>query len=380
MLSADYAAFNPLNHEVPLPPFTPPPSPPSPSPDADIPVDQAPRPSVSPLETRPLHDKSEILVPGKNWEYVAEFPLHDLKPHPDQKLLFVGLNDAGIAELAEDILKRGLQNPIEILPRGLIVNGHQRFLACKLLGWDHIPVYIRHDFTDQPETAVNENIVQDNLQRKHLHPLEIARGYVQLRKLFEEQKAAGIDCPFTLPDLRSNLVRRFNISGRTLDRYLAALKAPSIIQNLCIQGHIPFQLVCRIGALSENTINTLLKRIENGEDLNALIEEYTRPNQVEQDPGIKALLAITRHLKRRIPEIEENLDNLPYTQQDIQECRPVLEMALELITNLLEHYKNQSENEAREALYSEGEEIVAELEEQFVEESINANESNFVSQ
>jgi hypothetical protein len=358
MSSVDCAAFNSFNSDVCLPP-----SKQAPAPETGYLDDQTPRPAVWYGENT-LQEKPEILVPGKNWEYIAAYPLHQLKPHPWQKNLFVGLNEAGIVELAADIRKRGLQNPLEILADGTIVNGHQRVRACEQLGWDHLPVYIRHDFAQQPKTAVQEHIVQDNLQRKHLHPLEIARGYLQLRTSFAEQQAAGEDYPFALQDLRRDLGQRFGISGRTLDRYVAALKAPSIIQDGCIRGRIPLQLVCKIGRLSRSKIIALMERIENGENLCAVVEEYTRPKQGEQDRATKALLALTRQLTRGIAEIEENLDKLPYKQPDLQRCRPALEQARDFLTSLLEFYKNPPLNERVKVLRAQDEEkIIAELNE-----------------
>jgi hypothetical protein len=307
------------------------------------PIDSAIPPASSPRlnnHSNPARSEADLVVPDKNWEYVAEYPIQDLHPHALQKELFVGLNEAGIAELAEDIQKRGLQNPLEILPNGTIINGHQRFLAYKWLGMEHIPVYIRHDFTEQPSAAVNEHIIQDNLQRKHLHPLEIARGYMLLRKYYAEQQAAGEDCPFAFRDLRNALARRFSISSRTLDRYVAALKAPYLFQDCCIQGRFPFHLLCKIGGLSVKKKAALMERIDKGENFMTVIAEYTRPHQREQDRASKALLALTRQLKRSVDEIEGNIDKIPYLRDDLQQCQPVIEKGIALLTDLLEYYKN----------------------------------------
>jgi ParB/RepB/Spo0J family partition protein len=288
----------------------------------------------------PERSETALVVPDKNWEYVAEYPIQELHSHPLQKELFVGLNEAGIAELAEDIQKRGLQNPLEILPNGTIINGHQRYFAYQWLGLEHIPVYIRHDFTEQPPDAVNEHIIQDNLQRKHLHPLEIARGYMLLREYYEERRAAGVELSFTLRDLRTALARRFAISSRTLDRYMAALKAPPIFQDCCIHGRFPFHLLCKVGGLSSKKKAALMERVDKGEYFMTVIEEYTRPHQREQDRASKALLALARQLKRSIDDIEENIDKIPYRRDDLQQCQPIIEKGFALLANLLEYYKN----------------------------------------
>lgn len=136
MPSVDCASLNSLVSEMPLST-----SAALQSPEAKFPNEPIFMPAVSLPNPNNQQTAEEVLIPGKNWEYIAEYPLHNLKPHPFQKDLFVGLNATGIEELAEDIQKRGLQNPLEILPDGTLINGHQRFLAYKRLGLEQIPVY-----------------------------------------------------------------------------------------------------------------------------------------------------------------------------------------------------------------------------------------------
>jgi hypothetical protein len=128
MNAVDCTAFNPFSHEVCLPPS----SPPSAS-EADQSEPAISTPSGFPSEARDPDEPVEILIPGVDWEYVAEYPLLQLKLHSLQNELFVGLNEHSIDELAQDIRRRGLQNPLEILPNGTIINGHQRFLAYQRL-------------------------------------------------------------------------------------------------------------------------------------------------------------------------------------------------------------------------------------------------------
>ena len=35
-------------------------------------------------------------------------------------------------------------NPLQVLPDGTIISGHQRVRAAKLLGWSHIEAVVRH--------------------------------------------------------------------------------------------------------------------------------------------------------------------------------------------------------------------------------------------
>src|SRR5215510_5112745 len=95
---------------------------------------------------------------------VVKFPIEDLKNHPRQAEFFRGLSDAELRNLAED-MKPGLRVPIEILPDGTIIMGHQRVRAARLLGWERIDAVIRYDLEEQGEAAVLELLIKDNLDR-----------------------------------------------------------------------------------------------------------------------------------------------------------------------------------------------------------------------
>ena len=47
--------------------------------------------------------------------------------------------------LAASIRDLSLLQPIVISPDGHLLAGHRRLLACKLLGWEEIPVFIREE-------------------------------------------------------------------------------------------------------------------------------------------------------------------------------------------------------------------------------------------
>ena len=67
---------------------------------------------------------------------LARWPIEQLKPHPRQTSLFSNLPDQAFKDLVEDLKVRGLQHPVEILPDGTLICGHQRWRAAKALGWE----------------------------------------------------------------------------------------------------------------------------------------------------------------------------------------------------------------------------------------------------
>src|SRR5688572_12633190 len=93
----------------------------------------------------------------------TNWPIRKLKPHPRQAGTFPDLSEADLAALTADMKANGLQHPVEILPDGTILAGHQRFLAAKALGWKTIDVIIRHDLAAGGEKAATAYFISDNL-------------------------------------------------------------------------------------------------------------------------------------------------------------------------------------------------------------------------
>lgn len=100
-----------------------------------------------------------------------------------------------IKALAESIKEKGLIQPIIVKVDGsgyMIIAGHRRYKAYKLLGKQSIPCIIKSEaLTD---TDLTELALIENLQREDLNALEIADSLYQLRELrgINQQEIATI--------------------------------------------------------------------------------------------------------------------------------------------------------------------------------------------
>lgn len=109
----------------------------------------------------------------------ADVAVADLHPDPDnprEKIL-----DTDVEELADSIAELGLLQPIVArqADRGLVVvAGHRRLTAVKLLGWTHVPTIIRTHM--RPDHVLAAMLVE-NGQRRDLDPIEEARGLNRLK-------------------------------------------------------------------------------------------------------------------------------------------------------------------------------------------------------
>ena len=107
---------------------------------------------------------------------IVEKPIASLKPHPRQAKLFHDATEEEIKELAESMANNGLDHPVEILPDGTIVAGHQRVKAAQKLGWKSIRCWVRNDLAKAGEEAVECRLIEDNVIRRQLTKLDEARA------------------------------------------------------------------------------------------------------------------------------------------------------------------------------------------------------------
>ena len=161
-------------------------------------------------------------------ETLTELPMNWIYPYPNQP--FELYNDYRIQELADDIEKRGLDNPIIV--RKLeeehyqIIAGHNRFNAVKRLGWNRIPANIK-ELTDEEAMIY---LVQSNLlQRTEILESEKVKAYALRAKALKRQGQKGTSIYNSLEQLSKSE----SIKPRTLSRYIACANLiPDLLELL----------------------------------------------------------------------------------------------------------------------------------------------------
>jgi hypothetical protein len=76
---------------------------------------------------------------------VWKWKIDKLKEHPHRAALFGDFSEEELADLTEQMERNGLDYPVEVLPDGTIIRGHERVRAAKSLGWEKIDVVVLHD-------------------------------------------------------------------------------------------------------------------------------------------------------------------------------------------------------------------------------------------
>jgi ParB family chromosome partitioning protein len=262
--------------------------------------------------------------------------LDELKEHPKQRQLFGDMPAAELAELAENIERFGLEHPIEILPNGTIIAGHQRVRAARRLGWSTIDVIVRNDLADAGSVAVEQRLIDDNLMRRHLCTLTIARLYRRLKELEALREGIEVFAEDQLR-LRDRLAAKLGagVGGRTLDRYERLLDAPAALQQAVQDNRLSMSKALQILSLPDYERDAAVARIQSGANPRLVAESLSQTKSPSSAVSIYRRLLKT--LIAAIGEIGPNVQAVVGTQQQAeQNAVDVLRCALPLMQQLLD--------------------------------------------
>jgi ParB/RepB/Spo0J family partition protein len=276
-----------------------------------------------------------------------EWPLDQLREHPAQQLNFGDLPEAQFEDLVESLQKHGQRHAIEILPDGhTIVTGHQRVRAARRLGWTKIRAIIRNDLAEAGTAAVEQHLIEDNLDRRHLSRLALARCYRRLKEL-ERNRSPGTLQANEHAELRDRVGRKLNVSGRNLDRYLRVLDTPRAVQEAFERNDLSLVLAGKVAGLSRSAQEEIAERIGNGESAKAVVADYVDPsNGRHLKPG-DACAAFASALERGVADLDGRVDRV--SRSDVAKHRPILGRGHKMIAQLLERCGDAGERDITNA-------------------------------
>jgi len=245
---------------------------------------------------------------------VEHWSLTKLKSFPAQEAMFDPLSDTDLADLAADIKRNGLKNPIEVLPKnkacivpGTILRGHQRLRALLLNGESKADVLVRYDLADASRNQVEREFLEDNLYRRQLDPLAKARVALRLAEM-ERQVGPGETSAEREGDLRDRVGKAIGMSGRNLDRYWALLKAPAEVQAAFRAGRLRLDAAARVGRLDRKILNRVCRQLAAGENPRTVVSLYVSPTKrvtlAQDDPVAAFADRLTDVIKTTAPDLD----------------------------------------------------------------------------
>ncbi|HUZ93789.1 MAG TPA: ParB/RepB/Spo0J family partition protein [Edaphobacter sp.] len=202
-------------------------------------------------------------------------------------------DEKALDELAESIKAQGVLSPLVVRPKGghsyEIVAGARRYRAAQRAGLEYVPVRIA-ELSDAQ--AVEVSIVE-NLQRRDVHPLDEATGYVRLLALDEPK--------YSIEQIAAKCGKS---PGYVLARVRLAQLAPAVVQ-----------------AFSKDEIGVghalLLAKLQPEQQEQALAACYQEA--YGNDSKSKRILLPIRHLQQWIEHnILLELAAAPFSKEDTQ--------------------------------------------------------------
>ena len=197
-------------------------------------------------------------------DLVTEVPLAELHPfvnHP-----FEVRDDEDMQKLVESIKENGVLTNLTVRRRAEggyeIISGHRRFHAAQLAGLDTIKVQVRDVDDDQ---AIID-MVDANIQREHISPMEKARAYAMKLEAISRQ---GARRDLTSRQLVGKLEAADEVgqktgeSGRQVQRYVRLNNLVPDLQKKVDNGSLKFNPAVEISYLSADEQKDFLNYMES---------------------------------------------------------------------------------------------------------------------
>ena len=191
------------------------------------------------LATAPLVPSDGAPVPGTIPELQANAARRALDGHqvldlaielidvnPHQTRSFTRIEIESLDELADSIQAQGVLQPITVRPgkdgRYFLITGERRMRASQIVGKTTVPAIVR--VVSEQQAA--EMTVIENLQRRDLTCIDLARAYIMLSKNFSmTQEQIG---------------ERVGVARETVSNYMRLSKLPDYVQHYLQQRQLEF--------------------------------------------------------------------------------------------------------------------------------------------
>lgn len=261
-------------------------------------------------------------------ENKQQIPLSWLKRHPNQDAIFSETPESELGELAEDISRRGLQEAIHVCPDGTIIRGHRRVAAVKHLGWEKIEAVVRHDIDDPCSSAAIEDLINDNVMRRQLDDLELARCYQAMKAALSPGAISDGN-----GDLRDRLAARLNCgkSGRSMDRLERLLQLPRDIQDLITRNKLNKHQAEKILRLSRKRQQEVFEALRSVENIPEVLRHFGIIKPATSRSPAELGEELLQFFIRNLPTVRANLTALDRLQVQGKDVVDLLDDATEFM-------------------------------------------------
>lgn len=196
-------------------------------------------------------------------DLVTEVPLSELHPfvgHP-----FEVRDDEDMQKLVDSIRENGVLTNLTVRRRTEggyeIISGHRRFHAAQRAGLDRVKVQVRD--IDDDQSIID--MVDSNIQREHISPMEKAKAYaMKLNAIKHQGSRTDLTSGQIVQKLSVEKVAEGTTDGyKTIQRFIRLNNLVPDLQKKVDDGSLKFNPAVEISYLSPSEQNDFLDYIES---------------------------------------------------------------------------------------------------------------------
>ena len=263
--------------------------------------------------------KSKQLNDGSIVSRLETLALDVLVDHPDQKTYFRDYGEFEYETLKKDIKANGVKNPPDVLPpknkAGLeaytILSGHTRRNILLELGHTTAKILVRYDLIDASRAEIDRAFLLDNVARRQQDRLGQTRAAVGLFRLEKEQrKLSTVSSLLGNGELRDQIGKIVDMSGRNLGRYFHVLSAPIEVQDAFAAKKLTLIQAARVGGLNPGQQKQIASSLSKGEDPKRVFETFFPSRTHKHVKPVDALASFVRSLETAHADLADRVDSI----------------------------------------------------------------------
>lgn len=250
-----------------------------------------------------------------------------LKPHPRQRTMFPDRTGESYRRLRDSLRDEGQREPIEILPDGTIISGHQRVRAATELGWEVIVVIVRADLAGDASEA-ERRLIEVNLQGRQLTMLDQVRATARLFELSGQAHNGADPVGHIIKTLVDKYAAKKAPSRKHVQRLLNILTLDLALQVAVDHKQITIVDGSELAKMPKSVHEEVLRALQRGESAAKVIRKHT---SAKKDNGKDLIKDTLWNCGCRVATLlDEQSDWLPFSESVkllVDTCNQYLKIA-----------------------------------------------------
>ena len=245
-------------------------------------------------------------------EKEGKIKVSELTPHPKNNYYFDDMEGDSWDSLLQSISTSGITNAITITDKKVIISGHQRVRACKVLGIEEVSYKMIHYENEEKEV---KDLIESNLKQRVLgnaNPIKLGKCFDFLNDYYKIEHGGdrkSSEKYFHLknsktPITQSELAESYGITQQTMNNYMRLTTAIPELEDLIDTGIV-----------TKDTALAMIRNLSNEEQLE-LISSLDTTKRITK-----------KQMEKYIEEIKSLKENPPKpqdyeaTKRQLQNCQ-----------------------------------------------------------